>query len=166
MDDAINIPLRDQPWIKENMLHLHKLYLVSLAQIFVCFASLVCGLSFFVCFGFLLQFTIIGMDVELGLTIGLLLVFSMLCVYLFYKFIRHLNFLGISCQKHQQLQWWNLWTLVANSLMGLGGVFIAVWLFLLVNDLQQDAKKHLAKNEPCFIKKELPPHSSFITPVA
>lgn len=164
MNDIAELPLRDQPWIKENMVHLHKLWIISLWQIALNIMALICGLSFCVCFGFVFQFTIVGLDVELGLTISGMLIFLMISCALFFKFINHLNFIGISLPKYQQLQTWNIWMLCGCTMLGLFGWLPAIWLFILVNNLQKDAKAHLDRNEPCFIKR--PPHRAVFLPPA
>ena len=167
MNEIINLPLRDQPWIKDNMMHLHKLWTISLWQIIVCFITFVFGLSFLVCLGFLLQFTPAGFGAEMGINLSGALIFCMISVWLFYKFIKHLNFIGISYQKYLQLQGWNVWILVGCACLGMFGWFCAFWLFILINNLQKDAKQHLAKNEPCFIKRDNIPHQPpFLTPFA
>ena len=153
MNDITSEPLKDQPWIKENMLHLHKMWIIAIFQILITFLVLACGLTFFICLGFILQISIVGFDAEMGITISLAIIGIIVSTIFFKKFMNHLNFLGISLQKHQQLQAWNYRTLVGLALFGVL-FFIPIYLFLLVNNLQNDAKKRLANNEPCFIKKE------------
>ena len=165
MNDITSQPLKDQPWIKENMYHLRCLKIIAIFQSVTAVCVFICGVSFIVCLACSLQISPGGVAAAIWITVTLLILGIVVSTILHNKFTKHLAFLGISTQKHQQLLAWSWRCLIGLALFGFL-FFIPIYLFILVDNLEWDAKKRIANNEPCFIKKEqhqadfLPPSSS------
>ena len=165
MNDITNQPLKDQPWIKENMYHLRWLKIIAILQSVNGLCAFICGVSFIVCLACALQISPGGLGAAIGITVTICILAIVVATILHNKFTKHLAFVGISKQKYQQLLAWSWRCIIGLGLFGLL-FFIPVYLLILVDNLEWEAKKKIANNEPCFIKKEphqadfLPPSSS------